>query len=166
MSRAALVLAVLVCVAPLGGCGFTPLYAQAGVGSALSHIQVVAPQGRMGFLVGQDLDDSLGHDKGGAPAYRLEMQLTQTRAAHGLNVENVAQRYELDMTVNYTLTDLATGKVATTGSVWSAISYDSAAQPYAGIAARQDTQDRQAEDVANKIQLQLDAWMARSKSGG
>ena len=120
----------------------------------------------MGFLVGQDLDDSLGHDKGGAPAYRLEMQLTQTRAAHGLNVENVAQRYELDMTVNYTLTDLATGKVATTGAVTSAVSYDSAAQPYAGIAARQDTQDRQAEDVANKIQLQLDAWMARSKSGG
>jgi LPS-assembly lipoprotein len=164
--RGVLALALLGCLAPLGGCGFTPLYAQPGVGADLSHIQVVAPEGRIGFLVRQDLDDALGHDQGAPPAYRLEMQLTQSRAAHGLNVENVAQRYELDMSVNYTLTDLATGKVATTGSVWSAVSYDSAAQPYAGIAARQDTQDRQAEDVANKIQLQLDAWMARAKSGG
>ena len=165
MRGALLALAALVGVAPLGGCGFTPLYAQPGVGAGLSHIDVVAPQGRVGYLLRQDLDDAFGHEKGSAPAYRLEMQLAQTRQAHGLNVENVAQRYELDMTVNYTLTDLATGKVATTGSVTSAVSYDSAAQPYAGIAARQDTQDRQAEDVAGKIQLQLDAWMAH-KGGG
>ena len=165
MSRAALALAALAGLAPLGACGFTPLYAQPGVGAGLSHIDVVAPQGRVGYLLRQDLDDAFGHDKGGAPAYRLELQLTQTRQSHGLNVENVAQRYELDMTVNYTLTDLATGKVATTGAVTSAVSYDSAAQPYAGIAARQDTQDRQAEDVASKIQLQLDAWMAH-KGGG
>ena len=106
-------------------------------------------------------DDAFGHDKGAPATYKLEMQLGQSREAHGLTVNNVAQRYQLDMTVNFTLTDLATGKVATTGTVTSAISYDSAAQPYAGIAARQDTQDRQAEDVASKIQLQLDAWMAR-----
>ncbi len=161
MRRAALALIAAAGLAGLGGCGFTPLYAQPGVGAALSHVDVVAPEGRVGFLLRQNLDDQLGHDKGSAPAYRLEMQLAQTREAHGLDVENVAQRYELDMTVNYTLTDLATGKVATTGSVWTAISYDSAAQPYAGIAARQDTQDRIAEDAARKIELQLDAWMAR-----
>ena len=165
MRRRALASLALASLAPLGGCGFTPLYAQPGAGRALSHVEVVAPQGRVGYLLREDIDDALGHDKGAAPAYRLEMQLNQTRGSHGLTVENVAQRYELDMTVNFTLTDLATGKVAYTGSVWSAVSYDSAAQPYAGIAARQDTQDRQAEDVANKIELQLDAWMAHKPGG-
>jgi LPS-assembly lipoprotein len=161
MSRPALALLALAALAPLGGCGFTPLYAQPGADRALSRVEVVAPQGRVGYLLREDLDDALGHDKGSAPAYRLEMQLAQSRAAHGLTAQNVAQRYELDLSVNFTLTDLATGKVAYTGTVWSAVSYDSAAQPYAGIAARQDTQDRQAEDVANKIELQLDAWMGR-----
>jgi LPS-assembly lipoprotein len=151
----------LACAAPLGGCGFTPLYAQPADHPSLTHIDVVAPQGRVGYLLREDLDDAFGHDKGAPAAYKLEMQLGQSREAHGLTVNNVAQRYQLDMTVNFTLTDLATGKVAYTGSVWSAVSYDSAAQPYAGIAARQDTQDRLASVAAQKIQLQLDAWMAR-----
>ena len=146
--------------APLGGCGFTPLYASPGAAGGLTHIQVVVPQGRVGYLLREDLDDALGRAKGEAPKYRLEMVLDQSRQAHGLDVEAVAQRYELDLTVIYTLIDISTGKVATTGQVTSDVSYDSTVQPYAGIAARQDTQDRLASDAAQKIEVQLAAWMA------
>ena len=148
----------------LGGCGFTPMYADPGVVHGLSHVQVVAPQGRVGYLLREDLDDSLGHEQGASPAYKLEMALTQARGAHGLRSDATAQRYELDLTVTYTLTDLSTGKVAHTGRVMSVISYDSADQPYAGIAAREDTENRLASDAAQKIQIQLAAWMARQPS--
>ncbi len=151
----------LAAAAPLGGCGFTPLYAQPDVPQGLEHIQVVAPEGRVGFLLREDLDDALGHDKGGTAAYKLEMVLNQIRTARGLRVDNTAQRYELDLTVIYTLTDLATGKVAHTGQVATEVSYDSADAPYAGIAARGDTQERMASEAARKIQLDLAAWMAR-----
>ncbi len=47
-----------------------------------------------------------------------------------------------------------------TGAVTSDVSYDSTVQPYAGIAARQDTQDRLASDAAQKMEVQIAAWMA------
>ncbi len=156
---------VLAAAAPLGGCGFTPLYAAPGVAAGVTHIQVVAPQGRVGYLLREDLDDALGHAKGEAPKYRLEMVLNQVRQAHGLTANATAQRYELDLTVIYTLIDISTGKVATTGQVSSDVSYDSTVQPYAGIAARQDTQNRLASDAAQKIQVQIAAWLATHAAG-
>src|ERR1700689_256434 len=164
-ARFALAVLALAMAAPIGGCGFTPLYADRGAVGGLTHIQVVAPKGRGGYLLREDLDDALGHAKGDAPIYRLEMVLDQVRQAHGLTANDTAQRYELDLTVIYTLIDIATGKVATTGEMTSDVSYDSTDQPYAGIAARQDTQDRQASDAAQKIQVQIAAWLATHATG-
>ena len=155
----------LAAASPLGGCGFTPLYAEGGVAGGLTHIQVVAPKGRVGYLLGEDLDDALGRAKGDAPQYRREMVLDQNRAAHGLTANATAQRYELDLTVTYTLINIASGKVAMTGAVTSDVSYDSTVQPYAGIAARQDTQDRLATDAAQKIEVQVAAFLARKPAG-
>jgi LPS-assembly lipoprotein len=165
--RRVLALAALAVAAPtIGGCGFTPLYAQPGVAGGLTHIQVDAPQGRVGYLLREDLDDALGHQKGDAPQFRLEMVMNQVRQAHGLTANATAQRYELDLTVTYTLIDIASGKVATTGEVFSNLSFDSTVQPYAGIAARQDVQDRLASDAAQKIQVRLAAWMATRPAPG
>ena len=144
----------------LGGCGFTPLYAQPGVAGGLQHIQVVAPQGRLGYMMRESLDDDLGHAKGDKPLYKLEMVLTEGRQAHGLSSNDVAQRYEFDLKVVYTLTDLTSGKQVHIGTVYSNISYDSATQPYAGIAAAEDVQDRLASDAAQKVEVQVAAWMA------
>jgi len=155
----------LAAAASLGGCGFTPLYAQPGVAGGMTHIQVDAPKGRVGYLMREDLDDAFGHAKGDAPQYKLEMVLDQGRTAHGLTENDTAQRYELDMTVIYTLIDISTGKVAVTGQVVSNVSYDSTDQPYAGIAARQDTQDRLATDAAQKVEVQVAAFLARKPAG-
>ena len=83
----------------------------------------------------------------------------------GLRLDNVAERYAISVTVGYTLTDLATGKTIHTGEVTSEVSYDSVDAPYAGIAARQDSQERVASDAARRIQVELAAWMARNKAG-
>jgi LPS-assembly lipoprotein len=144
----------------LGGCGFTPMYAEPGVSHGLTHIQVVAPQGRIGYLLGESLDDDFGRAKGETPTYKLEMVLTEVRQAHGLNANDVAQRYEFDLKVVYTLTELSSGKAVHTGTVFSDISYDSAQQPYAGIAAAEDVQNRLASDAAQKVEVQVAAWMA------
>jgi LPS-assembly lipoprotein len=144
----------------LSGCGFTPLYAQPGVAGGLQHVEVVAPRGRIGYLMRESLDDDLGHAKSDKPLYKLELALTEGRQAHGLSSNDVAQRYEFDLKVVYTLTDLTTGKQVHTGSVYSNISYDSASQPYAGIAAAEDVQDRLASDAAQKVEVQVAAWMA------
>lgn len=164
LARLAVAIALPAALA-LGGCGFTPMYAQPGVSGGLQHIDVVAPKGRIGYLLRESLDDDFGHAKGEAPQYRLEMVLTELRQAHGLNANDVAQRYELGLKVAYTLTEIATGRQVHAGVAFSNISYDSAAQPYAGIAAAEDVQDRLASDAAQKVQVQVAAWLASRPAG-
>ncbi len=145
----------------LGGCGFTPLYATPGLSSGLSSIQVDAPDGRVSYLLREALDDDLARDKNAAPVWRLNFTVDQTRDPRGLTVNDYAQRYQVGLTVSYTLTDLSTGQVAHVGKVISQVSYDAANDPYAGIAARQDSQQRAASDAARKIEIELAAWMSR-----
>jgi LPS-assembly lipoprotein len=153
-------LAAAAALASLGACGFTPLYATPGVSSGLQSIAIEAPKGRVPYLLREQLDDLLGHDKSAPPAWRLDLTVVQTRDPRGLRLDNVAERYDLGLTVKYQLTSLATGKVAHTGEVTTDVSYDAANAPYAGIAARQDSQQRAAADAARRIQIQLAAWMA------
>ena len=143
----------------LSGCGFTPLYGVQGVAPSLAAIEVVAPQGRSGFLLREYLDDALGRGSA-APAYRLTMNLAENRYPRGVRVDNVANRYELVLVVDYTLTAVGGGPVKT-GRIQSAVTYDSADQPYASIAAEQDGQDRAAAQAARQIQLDLAAWLAK-----
>ncbi len=160
-----LITAAILAAFGLGGCGFTPLYATRGVSRGLSGVQVVVPDGRVAFRLREALDDDLGNEKGAPPSWRLDITLEQSRSPRGLRVDNVAERYQLGLTVKYTLTDLATGKVEHTGQVATDVSYDASDAPYAGIAARQDSQDRAAQDAARRIQIDLAAWMARPRGG-
>ncbi len=143
----------------LSGCGFTPLYGVQGVAPALSAIEVVAPQGRAGFLLREKLDDALGRN-GAAPVYRLTMNLVENRYPRGVRVDNVANRYELVLVVDYTLTAVGGGPVKT-GRFQAAVPCDSADQPSASLAAEQDGQERAAGEAARQIQLDLAAWLAR-----
>ena len=152
--------------AVLGGCGFTPLYAQQGVVSNLASIDVVAPQGRAGFLIRQHLDDVFAKS-GGPAAYRMQLSLGETRYPLGRRTDNVATRYEYVVTADYVLAALPSGAPAKKGHVQVELTYDSADQPYAAIAAQQDAQDRATEEAARRIQLELAAWLATGepKSG-
>ncbi|MEP6967626.1 MAG: LPS assembly lipoprotein LptE [Pseudomonadota bacterium] len=166
MARQQLAFLALLALAAVGlaGCGFTPLYATPGVSSGLSSIEVVVPEGRVAFLLREDLDDALARDKAAAPAWRLDLAVAQTRDPRGLRADDVAERYELGVNVKYTLTEIASGRIAHIGQVASQVSYDAADAPYAGIAARQDSQQRAAADAARKIHLDLAAWMASRRT--
>jgi len=144
----------------LSGCGFTPLYGAPGVTSKLAAIDVVAPQGRTGFLIRQHLDDAFAKNRSGPAAYSMRLALSEARFPRGIRTDNVATRYEYVLTADYTLANLPAGDVAKTGRVRVELTYDSADQPYASIAAQQDAQERGAEEAARKIQLELAAWIA------
>lgn len=145
----------------LGGCGFTPMYANPRAVAGLAGVEVIEPKGRLGHLLHEDLDDALGRDKGAAPAYRLELAVDQTRGARGLTLQDVSRYYDVGVTVRYTLRAVADGKVVDTGEVSTQVSYDDSGQAYADIMAAQDAQARAASDAARRIQLRLAAYMAR-----
>ncbi|MBS0362379.1 MAG: hypothetical protein JSR98_13455 [Proteobacteria bacterium] len=144
----------------LGGCGFTPLYAAPGVTPKLSGVEVVAPQGRTGYLMGQHLEDEFARDHRAQAKYSMRLSLAEARYPRGIRTDNVATRYEYVLTADYVLANLPAGDVAKRGRVRVEVTYDSADQPYASIAAQQDAADRAAQEAARRIQLEVAAWMA------
>jgi LPS-assembly lipoprotein len=163
VARAHRYLAVLAAIGAsliLGGCGFTPLYAAPGVASKLASVNVIAPQGRTGFLIRQHLDDIFAKDHNAPPAYSMRLSLSEARYPRGIRTDNVATRYEYVLTADYTLAYLPAGDLAKKGRVRVEVTYDSADQPYASIAAQQDAEDRVAQEAARRIQLEVAAWLA------
>jgi len=148
----------------LGGCGFTPLYADPGVTGGLSAIEINVPHGRTAFLLGQDLEDSLARDRSSPAAYRLDLRVLEHRYPRGLQVNGVATRYETHVTITYRLVELASGAVIKTGVEPVEVSYAETDQPYAGIAAEQDAQARAASEAADRLRVSLAVFFAnRSK---
>jgi len=164
MNRSIVTAALVAASLTLAGCGFTPLYASPGVTTKLAGVQVIAPEGRAGFLIREHLDDALARDKGASPLYRMSLQLSETRYPRGVRVDNVATRYEYVLTAAYNLVSVASGASVKTGQARVEVTYDSADQPYASIAAQQDAQDRAAAEAARRIELELAAWLASQKS--
>jgi LPS-assembly lipoprotein len=148
----------------LAGCGFAPLYGAPGVTSTLASVQVEAPDGRTGELIREHLDDVLAHSADAQPAYRMKLQISEQRFPRGVRVDNVATRYEYVLTAAYVLTPVNGTEKPKTGRVRVEVTYDSADQPYASVAAQQDAQDRAAEEAARKIQLELAVWLAKGKT--
>lgn len=161
----ALAVALAVAAGGLSACGFTPLYATPGVAAGLSSVDVVAPDGRTGYLIREHLDDALARNRGVSPTWRMNLQLAEQRFPRGLRVDNVATRYEYVLTAYYSLTEVATGAEAKRGQVRVQLTYDSADQPYASIAAQQDVADRAAQEAARRIELELAAWLATRSKG-
>lgn len=145
---------VIVALAGLSGCGFTPLYGNAGVGSSLSRIAVTTQDDRLGYRVREQLEDALGRDGGRAPLWRLETALEQSRRPLGRRIDDTATRYELTVRGAWTLTP-ADGGPAVTGAETVTTTYAAADQPYAAIAAQQDGEERAAAELARLIRLGL-----------
>ena len=145
----------------LAGCGFTPLYGTPGLTNSLSGIAVSAPQGRVGDLLREHLDDVLAHDRGLAPAYSMSLNVSEQRFPRGIRVDNVASRYEYVLTASYALTPTGGSTVVKRGNVRVEVTYDSSDQPYASVVAQQDAQDRAAEEAARRIEVELAAWLIK-----
>ena len=160
MKRAIPLAVLLFAASGLGACGFAPLYGAPGVVSSLAAIDVIAPDGRAGYLIREHLDDAFAKNHGSPAAYRMQLSLSEARYPRGVRIDNVATRYEYVLVADYALAAVPSGALAKKGRVRVELTYDSADQPYASIAAQQDAQDRGAEEAARRIQLELAAWLA------
>ena len=145
----------------LGGCGFTPLYAAPGVSPGLSAVETIAPEGRSGALLRESLDDALARDTAIPARWRLEVSLRESRIARGRRSDGVASRYEYVVTADWILTSRTDGVVAIRGTSRSEVTFDRADQPYAAIAAQQDAEQKVADELARKIQVDLAVWMLK-----
>jgi LPS-assembly lipoprotein len=162
MKRAAPLLAVL-----LAGCGFHPLYGGAndGMQGTLSTIYVEPMPERLGYELRNRMIDLL--DGPGSPTgaqYRLKLSLTETTQGIALQNDATITRYNDNLKIAYSLTDMA-GKVVTSGTETGISAYNvlpSAANAnYGTLAAQQDADKRAAWDIAERIRLDLNVFFAK-----
>ncbi len=148
-------LAILGLAALTGACGFQPLYADPKVSGGMRAIAIQTPQTRTGYLMREQLRDELAVNTDLTPRYRLVITIAERRRPRGLNPDDTPTRYELRLDVGYTLTEIDGGKVLLKATRPVFISADAVVQPYASIAAQNDSEERAATEAAQIVRTDV-----------
>ncbi len=168
-------LAVLTLSVLLAGCGFHPLYAtpdlpHGGMRDKLASIYVEPVPERVGYQLRNQLIDLLdGQSQAAGARYILRVNLTtkseaigvQSQTAPGGVTQTAITRYNDTLTAQYDLVDPATNNVVTHGVETGLSSYNVLTSPYATLAVQQDADRRAAEDIADRIRIDLAVWFAQ-----
>ncbi len=160
----------------LAGCGFHPLYGgmNGAMRATLATIYVEPVQDRIGYELRNQMIDLLdGPGTAGGAAYHLKLELTETTQGVALQADpntSTITRYNDTLKVTYSLTD-RTGKVVTSGTETGLSAYNvlptgsniplSPSANYGTLAAQQDADKRAAQDIAERIRLDLNVFFAK-----
>ena len=147
---AALALAALA----LAACSMTPAYGPGGTGTALQGQVALAEPGDVdSFALNRRLSDRLGPVE--AAKWKLDYRLTTAAVAQGITPDDVTTRYSLNGTVDFALTDIATGAAVTQGRVSSFTSYSATGTTIATLSAERDAHERLMVMLADQIVTRL-----------
>jgi LPS-assembly lipoprotein len=166
--------AALLLACGLAACGFHPLYGgmNSGMRATLATIYVEPMSDKIGYEMRNTMIDLLdGPGSARGAAYRLTLNLTQTTQGVALQNDATITRYNDTLKVTYSLTDMG-GKVVTSGvetglsayNVLPGVLLSGAPAPnanYGSLAAQQDADRRAAEDIAERIRLDLNIFFAK-----
>ncbi len=158
MRRAAI---AALCLA-LAGCGFHPMYG-GNLAPELSSIYVEPIAERDGYELRNALIDRLGSD-GRSEGKKYRLKITLNEASQGIALQNDATitRYNNTLDARYVLTD-KNGDVLTQGTQTELSVYNVVTSPYATLTAQQDASMRAAQDMAERIHLDLGVWFRKRK---
>jgi LPS-assembly lipoprotein len=146
----------------LGACGFHPMYGKS-LAPQLSSVYVEPIAERDGYELRTSLIDVLRSD--GDPAgklYRLKIVLNETSQGIALQNDASITRYNNRLEAHFTLSDMR-GNVLTSGTQTELSAYNVVTSPYATLMAEQDSSKRAAQDVAERIHLDLGVWFRQHK---
>ena len=148
----------------LSACGFHPLYGTESAGSELSntfaaiYVEPIADFGvaNTGYELRNALINDLDSNQGAR--YRLKLSLTETTQGIALETDASITRYNDTLTVDYALTDNETGNVIKQGEETGLSAYNVTSNPYSTLIAQQAADKRAAQDMAERLRLELGAF--------
>jgi len=153
----------------LAGCGFHPLYGTSGFGSSLGRklsTVYVEPISDYGVAnTGYELRNALINDLDSSEGARYRLKVTMRVTTQGLALLTNASvtRYNDTLIVNYSLTDSETGQVVTKGTETGHSAYNVVTSPYATLVAQQDADKRAAQDIAERMRIDLGVFFEQQK---
>lgn len=138
----------------LAACSMTPAYGPGGTGTALQGQVALAEPGDVdSFALNRRLSDRLGPVE--AAKWKLDYRLTTAAVAQGITPDDVTTRYSLNGTVDFALTDIATGAAVMQGRVSSFTSYSATGTTIATLSAERDAHERLMVMLADQIVTRL-----------
>lgn len=146
------VIASLIALAALSGCGFTPMYAPDATrgGPVIGPVSVAMIDGKSGHELKVALDRLFGVERGAAAPQRLEIKLDEQIGGLGYRVDETASRFDVILRAQYVLYDAA-GREAAKGMLDGVATYDTPASSYGDIAAQGAARSRAAGLLAERI---------------
>ena len=168
-------LAGVACLGGLAAGCFQPLYGEhsltnsPAIGPALAGVdvnQIPAPSGSSEARVAVEVRNQLLFDlTGGAapptPTHRLAVRMSSNRMSVIVDVNSGRPDVEdYGLNVNYTLTEIKTGKPVITGNTFARVSYDipGQAQRFARARGLRDAENRAAKLIADNIKARLASY--------
>ncbi|XDA98578.1 LPS assembly lipoprotein LptE [Sulfitobacter sp. LCG007] len=138
----------------LAACGFQPVYGPGGTGTRLQNqVLVSEPDDADSYVVTRQLEQRLG--RGAPAAYTLEYTLATREEGLAVDRQGYTTRFNLLGKADYTLTEIATGRVVTSGSVDSFTGYSATGTTVATLASERDARIRLMTILADEIVQRL-----------
>lgn len=152
-------LGLLLALFSLAACGFHPLYA-GGTKSPrrleLSQIEITPVQSKLGVDLRNELIDRLTPEGEPAyPQYRLDLTLHEYREGLGIQKDTSVTRWNYQLSADYKLFDLGTGKMITKGTASTMASYSVVDSQFATLTAENDAKERASVDIGDQLELRL-----------
>lgn len=134
----------------LAGCGLTPLYSNSG--SSLGPIVVSQIDTRIGYFLHQKLEAHTALERGATSPRTLKVGLTKEYRDTNLRSDGFRTRIQMVVHAHYELSGTS-DKVE--GDVTTTIGYDGGADANSEIALSADAEERAANQLADKIWVEL-----------
>lgn len=153
----------------LAGCGFRPLYAAwpgANTQNAFATIAIVSPEDRGDQLVFSALRNTIEarEARGDLPTqFDLSYFPREQLLPLITNRTDTVLRYSLNLSVEYRLTERASGRVLNQGTVSSYAPYNVSRADFANLTAERDARERAARDAAEQIRTRLALYFERQR---
>lgn len=139
------------------------MYGRSNLSPQLASIYVDPIAERDGYELRTRLIDLLQSDgEAAGKRYRLKIVLDESTQGIALQNDATITRYNQNLEARYTLTD-AQGNLLTSGVQTALSAYNVVNSPYATLTAAQDSSKRAAQDMAERIHLDLGAWFRRNR---
>lgn len=145
---------LLISLAALTGCGFTPAYRPGSRGAALrGKVDILAPDDRESYTLVNRLTEQFGPTE--TPLYRLSYNISTTRNQIGITRDQEILRYHVAGEVSYTLTDITTGRLLAKRKASSFTAYSATGSSVDTLTASRDAYERLMVILADQMVSQI-----------
>ena len=159
---------MILSLAAMTACGFQPLYGEkassAVTNTELAAIDIDLIRDREGQMLRNELLDRF-QPRGAAlkPLYRLSVALTQQKVGLAIRPDETGSRANLIIVANYTIRDMADGKVVFNGTSRAVTGFNVLTSDFATSSSEADAVRRAIYDLSQQITTRVSVAIAAYK---